>query len=361
MTSFTGQTTASSQGEAKPRTGPELYLWACANCHGSNGKGVSQSLVGFDLPIRDFTECRSTAREPDSDWTAVALHGGPARGFSELMPAFEGLLSLEEIRLVVAHLRTFCPDSNWPRGELNFPRPLVTEKAFPEDEAVLTTAIDAEGTGLITSKIVYEQRVGARNQFEIVVPFGWQKTSAEAGKSDWSSILGDLAVGVKRAFYHSSQRGSIFSAGAELVMPTGDEARGFGKGTFVLEPFISFGQLLRADFFLHLQTGVELPFQSQKAEKEGFFRLVLGRSFDTGRWNRSWSPMIELVGARELVGGAKFDWDIIPQLQVTLNKRKNIMANLGLRLPLNNTLGRNTQVVFYLLWDWFDGTIFEGW
>jgi hypothetical protein len=37
------------------------------------------------------------------------------------------------------------------------------------------------------------------------------------------------------------------------------------------------------------------------------------------------------------------------------------MANLGVRLPVNNTSGRTTQVVFYLLWDWFDGTLFEGW
>ncbi len=71
--------------------------------------------------------------------------------------------------------------------------------------------------------------------------------------------------------------------------------------------------------------------------------------------------MIELVGAGELSGGAAIDWDIIPQFQVTLNTRKNIMANFGVRVPVNNTSARHVQVVFYLLWDWFDGTLFEGW
>ncbi len=72
-------------------------------------------------------------------------------------------------------MRTFCRDKSWPRGELNPPRALFTEKAFPEDEAVITSAIDAEGPGRITNKLVYEQRLGARNQFEITAPFGWQK------------------------------------------------------------------------------------------------------------------------------------------------------------------------------------------
>jgi hypothetical protein len=88
------------------------------------------------------------------------------------MPAFAGLLSVEEVGLVVNYLRTFCSDTEWPRGELNLPRALVSEKAFPEDEAVLTTAVDTGGMGLITNKIVYEQRLGRRNQFEISVPFG---------------------------------------------------------------------------------------------------------------------------------------------------------------------------------------------
>ncbi|OGD18429.1 MAG: hypothetical protein A2W03_06800 [Candidatus Aminicenantes bacterium RBG_16_63_16] len=356
-----GLASGSTAGQDQPLTGRELYLSACANCHGSDGKAVSQSVLGFDLRVRDFTDCQATVREPDADWVAVGLHGGPARGFSELMPAFEGLLSAEEVALIVAYMRTFCPDRSWPRGELNLPRALFTEKAFPEDEAVITSTFDAEGEGLISNKIVYEQRLGAKSQFEITAPFGWQKTSVEPANPDWSSSLGDMAVGVKRVLYHNFGRGSIFSATAELITPTGDEARGFGKGTFIFEPFLSFGQLLPADFFLQLQTGVELPFQIRKAEKEGFLRLVLGRSFDEGGWGRSWSPMIELLGAGELSGNAVINWDVVPQFQVTLNKRKNIMANLGVRLPVNNTSGRTTQVVFYLLWDWFDGTLFQGW
>jgi hypothetical protein len=48
-------------------------------------------------------------------------------------------------------------------------------------------------------------------------------------------------------------------------------------------------------------------------------------------------------------------------MQITLNKRQHIMFNIGLRAPLNEREIRDTQVVFYFLWDWFDGSLFEGW
>jgi mono/diheme cytochrome c family protein len=346
--------------EAKD-AGGKIYLDACAACHGADGKGVSQSVVGFTQPIRDFTDCRSTAREPESDWAAVVAHGGPARGFSDLMPAFSGVLSPEEIRAVASYLRTFCPDRTWPQGELNLPRAHFTEKAFPEDEAVLTSDVDAKGPGLIVNKVIYEQRFGSRSQFEMAVPFGWGRVEDGSGGLDWASSLGDASVGFKRVLAHSNTGGSIFSATAEIIIPTGDEARGFGKGTFIFEPFVSFGQLFAADFFLQAQAGVEVPFQSSKAENEGYFRLALGKSFDTGKLGRSWTPMVELLAVRELSAGGKIDLDIVPEFQVTLNKRKNIMANVGVRIPVNNRAGRVPQVVFYLIWDWFDGTLFEGW
>jgi mono/diheme cytochrome c family protein len=341
--------------------GREVFLKACVACHGADGKGVSQCLVGFTQPIRDFTDCRSTVREPDSDWQAVVRLGGPARGFSELMPAFGEALQPEEIRAVVSYLRTFCPDRVWPPGELNLPRAQFTEKAFPEDEAILTAAVDTHGPGLVSSAVLYEQRFGARNQVELAVPFGWKQAPDIAGGYSWSANLGDASVGLKRLLYFNGRSGSIFSAVAELIAPTGDEAHGFSRGTFVFEPFVTFGRLFPADIFLQAQAGLEIPFRSSKAENEGYVNVALGKSFDTGRYGRTWSPMVELLSVRELGAGATIDLDIVPQLQVTLSRRKHIMANLGLRLPVNHRAGRPAQLVFYFIWDWFDGTLFEGW
>ena len=51
----------------------------------------------------------------------------------------------------------------------------------------------------------------------------------------------------------------------------------------------------------------------------------------------------------------------MPQVQVTLNKRQHIRANFGVSIPVRNTAGRAAQFAFYLLWDFFDGGLREGW
>jgi hypothetical protein len=74
-----------------------------------------------------------------------------------------------------------------------------------------------------------------------------------------------------------------------------------------------------------------------------------------------WSPMVEFVANRDLVNGARNDWDVIPQMQVTISRRQHIRADIGVRDPFTNTHGRQKQVLFYLLWDWQDGKLNEGW
>jgi len=348
--------------EELPQSGERLYRSACAGCHGADGTGALRSLVAFDEPLPDFTDCSFATREPDADWIAVSHDGGPARGFAQMMPAFGDALTVEELQATLDYIRTLCGDTAWPRGELNLPRPLITEKAYPEDEAVFTTEVNTEGAGEVTHEIVFEKRFGPRNQIEIAVPFGWREQEGAGGADDdWTSGLGDVAVGVKRALFHSLEKGSIFSVTGEVILPTGDEDTGFGKGTAVFEPFVTVGQLLPADGFLHLQAGFELPTDSDRAENEAFLRLALGKSFTQGRWGRTWSPMVEVLSGRELAAGEDVNWDLLPQIQVTLNTRQHVMANVGVRIPMNDTDVRDTQVLVYLLWDWFDGGFLEGW
>jgi hypothetical protein len=344
-------------------TGEALYRAACATCHGADGRGAPAGVVTFEELLPDFTDCRFAVREPDADWLAVTHDGGPARGFAHMMPAFGATLDAAEIALVVAHMRKFCRDRAWPRGELNLPRALVTEKAFPEDEAVLTATVAAQGRGSVAGKLIYEQRLGPRNQVELVVPFGWaerQAVDAATPGRGWTGGLGDIALGFKRVLFHSLERGTIVSVAGEARLPTGERREGFGGRATALEPFLAVGQLLPADTFLQLQTGVELPLSSAHGEPEGFWRLALGRSFTRGRFGRSFSPMVEVLGSRELAKGAESHWYLVPQVQVTLNQRQHLMANLGVRLPADDR-SRDTQILFYFLWDWFDGGLLDGW
>ena len=71
--------------------------------------------------------------------------------------------------------------------------------------------------------------------------------------------------------------------------------------------------------------------------------------------------MLEVLAVRELASGEEAKWDLLPQVQVTLSTRQHIMANVGVRIPVNEREGRSTAILVYLLWDWFDGGFFEGW
>ena len=177
----------------------------------------------------------------------------------------------------------------------------------------------------------------------------------------WYRGLGDVAFAIKHALFHSLERGSIFSAAVEVVLPTGKETLGLGGGVTVFEPFIAFGQILPRDTFLQFQAGVELPTNTALAAQEAFWRGAFGKTITQGRFGRAWSPMVELVGARDLEGGEVAQWDLIPQMQVTLSRRQHIMINAGVRFPLNERAGRSTQLLTYLLWDWFDGGFADGW
>jgi hypothetical protein len=336
----------------------ETYEAACAACHGSDGRGLDQSELAFPTPVPDFTDCDFASREPDGDWFAIAHRGGPVRGFNQMMPAFGEALTEEEIQASLDHIRTMCRDSRWPRGELNMPRALFTEKAYPEDEAVITTTVVTEGLNMLEHEFLWEQRFGPRSQIEITLPLVRADLGDPLGTK---SGAGDLAVGVKHALRHSLERGSILAVGGEIVLPTGDEAKGFGSGTTVFEPYIGFGKLLPRNAFVQLQAFAEFPADGS-VEDEIAVRGAVGRTWARdGGFGRAWTPIVEVLAARELESGADIEWDVVPQFQVTLNTRQHVMAAAGFRLPVTNRSERETELVFYLLWDWFDGGVLEGW
>src|SRR4051795_985907 len=157
---------AQSSGAANLHTGKEIFEAGCAGCHGYDGKGAPQSTIGFQKPntFPDFTQCNQTTPEDNLVWHSMIRYGGPFRGFSQIMPSFSESLSSNQVKSVIQYLRGFCTDSRWPRGELNLPLALITEKAFPENEVVTTGSVNVKGEPGTGYHIIHEQRFGARNQ-----------------------------------------------------------------------------------------------------------------------------------------------------------------------------------------------------
>ena len=361
---FAGRAQAAADRPRDLRDGPALYKAACAACHGEDGAGAPRPDLGFEPPATfpDFTDCSQASPEQDVAWRAMVRDGGRARGFSEIMPAFGGALDAAQIAALVRHLRSFCRDSRWPRGELNVPRALLTEKAFPEDETVLSVGLDLGGSRAAEGELGYEHRLGPRGQLEVALPFA--AVPAPAGGT--TRGIGDVVVGLKRVlnarYDDATEQGSIFAVQGEVALPTGDSGRGLGAGTPVFGLFGAYDRLLFRRAFLQVQAGIDLPARSGDIPKVAFLRSALGTSIASGGGSgRTWSPMIEVAAERPLDGSEPTQWDLAPGVQITLSARQHVRAALGYLRPLTQRHDREDQLLFYLLWDWADGGLREGW
>ena len=114
------------------------------------------------------------------------------------------------------------------------------------------------------------------------------------------------------------------------MLPTGDEAKGFGKGTTIFEASVMYDRLLPRDSFVQIQGIAEFP-NASELEDEAALRTAVGSTWTSGgRFGRAWTPMRR--GARGTRAGRRRDtaWDVAPQFQVTLNTRQHVMASAGL-------------------------------
>ncbi len=345
--------------------GEVVYKQGCIACHGAEGKGADPESTVFVRPdtFPDFTRCDQTTPEPDSAYKAVVLHGGHGLGFSQIMPAFGDQLTDQQINDVIAYLRSFCHNvHHYPAGELNLPRALVTEKAFPEDEFVLSTTADAGSPASWTTHFIHEQTFAGLQQIEIDVPINYAvNPESLPNNNNWSAGFGDITVGLKRVLFSNLRAGSILSAQAGFLLPTGDSNRGFGAGTATFEPFLAYDQLLGERNFVQLQLGADVTFDPTKSPRSLFFNAAAGRSMapDHGL-GRLFTPMLELTGTHDY-GAPNTDINLIPEMQVTVSKRQHIRAAAGISAPITNSSDRKPQVTFYVLWDWAEGLFWNGW
>jgi mono/diheme cytochrome c family protein len=337
--------------------GEYIFRNNCATCHGPDGKGSPQSVVGFDAPLPDFTDCSTNTPEPAGDWSSVIHRGGPIRGLDHHMPAFGDALSDDQIESVVKFLWTLCDNPAWPRGDLNFPRAFFTEKAFPESEAVWTTGVAMRGPKSIENELVYEHRIRQRSQYEITIPLEFTQTTPAGA---WVKGLGDVEFALRRTFWASVEHTGIFAAGGAVTLPTGKDEVGVGEGATIWEPFAMFAKGLGSNGFVQLHGGYMASSNRTNVENATYLRQAWGYTYaqDQG-FGRAWTPMTEVIWEKEKGGSSVVD--LVPQMQVSLSKLQHILLSVGVTVPATNREGRHPALLTYFLWDWFDGGLTQFW
>lgn len=326
-----------------PTTIPEMWGAWCARCHAADGSGKVNEPTVTVVPM-DFTDCHLTTPEPNADWERAIAKGGPGVGLSSEMPGFEDSLSPEQIAGFVTHIRGFCKETGWPMGNLNFPRPIVTEKAFPEDEFLILPAISHKtesGSSLTDTALVglFEKRIGKRAMYEIAMPLA----TTDFGSSRRSG-LGDIEAAFKYTTYASEATARIVSVGLEAVIPNGSQEKGIGHGTFIFEPFVTAGAMLR-DWYVQAQAKVELPVDLVKAGRAYVYNLYLGR--DMSAAPDTWTFGVELNGENHEVA-------LTPQVRKGLTRTGALAGSLGVMIPLNEREEQGVRWVGYLLWEYLE-------
>jgi mono/diheme cytochrome c family protein len=330
---------AALQSRATPPSSPaQTFRDRCATCHGAGGNPVT-ARVETRTRAYDFTKCSVASAEPDAAWMTAVAEGGPAVGLSREMPAFASVLSRDEIRAVVDYLRALCLDRGWPNGNLNLPRPIATEKAFPEDEVVVLPQV-SHGRGeqdRVALTTVVEKRIAKRYNVELALPW----TSVDSGLGRESGI-GDLEAAFKAVMFANRAGTRILSGGIEIAFPTGSEPRGLGEGTTRFEPFLA-GGLVAGRSTIQGAFILELPKRAPWTHHAWEYNVYVGRdlTIDPKRWTLG----IEL-------NGESTELALTPQIRKSLVKTGALAAAVGVQIPVLERDDQHTRVVGYLLWDY---------
>jgi mono/diheme cytochrome c family protein len=311
-----------------PDSGALLYSAWCARCHGTEARGTPAASVRTDVPPADLAKCAVSTAETEEQWVNVVTRGGGAFGLSLDMPAYGEAATPEQIRMVVRYVRSLCKERGWPPGELNFPRAFLVEKAYPENELVIT----AQGRG---QEIIVERRAGRRLQFEAAVSTLFDSLDRP---------FDHATAAVKYNVWHDLERRAIASVGLEASPPLGR------RDLWELEPFIS-AAWQRPDFIV--QGEVTTAWEETEGIADGALRLGVARDMDR------FVPMVE--AGWDWARGAPGTLTLYPQTWIRLSRLGHVAGSIGAGIPVNGPERGHVTLTAFLLWDFGDAPLFRGW
>ncbi len=97
--------------------GSTLYGMHCAVCHGQAGRGDGPGARALLQPMRDFTDAAAMRTVDDRFLFEIIKKGGSQFGRSNAMPAWGMKMSDDEIRALVAHIRSLTSGAASAGGE----------------------------------------------------------------------------------------------------------------------------------------------------------------------------------------------------------------------------------------------------
>ena len=88
------------------RQGKELYEHYCLLCHGEEGKGDGYNAATLEVTPKDLTDRPFLRKATDEQMYSVIARGSASLGRSSLCPPWGKVLKEEEIRDIIAYVRS---------------------------------------------------------------------------------------------------------------------------------------------------------------------------------------------------------------------------------------------------------------
>ena len=325
--------------------GREIFQTNCIMCHGGDAKGTGHLAPALPVRPANLTDCRLTAEDRVEVVEGIIRHGGPYAGRSSVMPAFGNALTDAEIADVARYVKSLCTDPDWVPGELNFPRPLITGKAFPEQEMIVGGQFGRNGKNVSEYFGVLEYRVNGLTNIEITS----RALSINPNIGPTESGFGDTGLSVKRVVAFSPRYRALASVGMELTLPTGNDRRGLGGGSVVFEPNLRAGVDWRQ---IVLQAAGALVFPERSSNINSMAKLdaAIGRYFFPEP-RLQITPMVEFNTTTRLSGPSHGETKsaILPQVRV---KWLVWALGVGVQVPITDARDFEVRPLFDLVYEY---------
>ncbi len=194
------------------------------------------------------------------------------------------------------------------------------------------------------------------HQFSYTIPYSVVKDSGH-----WENGIGDVLLNYRYQAYFDEKTLTAFAPRFSLVLPTGDEQKGFGNGTLGYQWNLPFSTTFGDRWFAHANAGLTfLPLAGPKPGHD-LLNFNLGGSAiycATDRLNF----MLEWVGAwnQGLRGDRVEDHEFLavlsPGVRYAFNLAEETQVVVGLGLPIG--LNRATPQLGGLIYFSFEGRMF---
>jgi mono/diheme cytochrome c family protein len=325
--------------------GREIFEKNCIMCHGADARGTGQLAAALPVKPANLTDCKLTAEDPVEVLQGIIRHGGPYAGRSSVMPAFGTVLSSSDIADVARYVKSLCADPEWVPGELNFPRPLITGKAFPEQELIVGGRFGRNGKNVSEYLGILEYRVNGLTNIEVKS----RALSINPNIGPTESGLGDTVLSVKRVVAFSPLYRALASAGMELTLPTGSDRRGLGSGGFVFEPNLRAGVDWK-QLVVQVAGAFVIPDGSSNSNSQAKLDVAIGRYFFPDP-RLQITPMIEFNTTTRLSGPSYGETKsaILPQVRV---KWLVWALGVGVQAPITDARDFEIRPLFDLVYEY---------